>query len=264
MKVSVRDLLKNKYVLYLVALIAVIEVLGHLTVQDFEAVTIFVIAALLANYFSKNMIIVLGAGVVATTIFTATRVVKEGMKEGNDKEASSSQPETGNNDTQDANNDSSSEEAPPSCDAHTSKDSCPSETCLWNESSNSCGAKQDGFTTNNVPSASPAKVSGEEETEEEVEEVEAKEEKEEMGYATKEELAEVKTMVEEIKAMLEPKEEMSEEVKEEIVEEVKEELSAVKPIKHNPEASTPQKKQVQFAKGQFNTTLDRVLSKLNK
>ena len=53
-------------------------------------------------------------------------------------------------------------------------------------------------------------------------------------------------------------------VKEEFSEEVKEELSAVKPIKHNPEASTPQKKQVQFAKGQFNTTLDRVLSKLNK
>ena len=102
--------------------------------------------------------------------------------------------------------------------------------------------------------------------EEEVEETEDLEEvKEEMSYATKEELAEVKTMVEEIKAMLEPKEEMSEEVKEEEVkEEVKEELSAVKPIKHNPEASTPQKKQVQFAKGQFNTTLDRVLSKLNK
>ena len=103
----------------------------------------------------------------------------------------------------------------------------------------------------------PAKE--EEETEDLEEEV-----KEEMSYATKEELAEVKTMVEEIKAMLEPKEEMSEELKEEIVEEVKEELSAVKPIKHNPEASTPQKKQVQFAKGQFNTTLDRVLSKLNK
>ena len=103
----------------------------------------------------------------------------------------------------------------------------------------------------------PAKE--EEETEDLEEEV-----KEEMSYATKEELAEVKTMVEEIKAMLEPKEEMSEEVKEEIVEEVKEELSAVKPIKHNPEANTPQKTQVQFAKGNFNTTLDRVLSKLNK
>tara|TARA_B110000908_G_scaffold127640_1_gene149779 strand:+ start:226 stop:786 length:561 start_codon:yes stop_codon:yes gene_type:complete len=43
----------------------------------------------------------------------------------------------------------------------------------------------------------------------------------------------------------------------------KEEMSSVrKPIKHNPEAK--QKKQVEFAKGQFNTTLDRVLNKLNK
>lgn len=54
------------------------------------------------------------------------------------------------------------------------------------------------------------------------------------------------------------------EMTEEVIEEVKEELSAVKPIKHNPEAKAPQKKQVQFAKGNFNTTLDRVLSKLNK
>ena len=46
----------------------------------------------------------------------------------------------------------------------------------------------------------------------------------------------------------------------------KEEFSeaSAKPIKHNPEASTPQKKQVQFAKGKYNTTLDRVLNKLNK
>lgn len=53
-------------------------------------------------------------------------------------------------------------------------------------------------------------------------------------------------------------------VKEEFSEEVKEELSEVKPIKHNPETKAPQKTKVQFGKGQFNTTLDRVLSKLNK
>ena len=55
-------------------------------------------------------------------------------------------------------------------------------------------------------------------------------------------------------------------VKEEFSEEVSEELSeaSAKPIKHNPEAVTPQKKQVQFAKGKYNTTLDRVLNKLNK
>merc|ERR1712086_857579 len=38
-------------------------------------------------------------------------------------------------------------------------------------------------------------------------------------------------------------------------EDKKEELSAVKPIKHNPEASAAQKTQVQFGKGQFTTTL---------
>ena len=48
-------------------------------------------------------------------------------------------------------------------------------------------------------------------------------------------------------------------------EDKKEEMSAArKPIKHNPEAKAPQKKQMQFGKGQFNTTLDRVLNKLNK
>jgi hypothetical protein len=118
---------------------------------------------------------------------------------------------------------------------------------------------------------------------EETEEEEKEEEKEEMGYATKEELAEVKSMIDEIKAMLEPKgddeevemEEVSrqpksrtikEEFSEELSEEVKTELSepASKPIKHNPEGETPQTTKFEFAKGRFNTTLDRVLNKLNK
>ena len=134
------------------------------------------------------------------------------------------------------------------------------------------------------------KSEGEEAKEEEVEaeiEVEAEEEeKEEMGYATKEELAEVKSMIEEIKAMLEPKEEMSEEPKEELKEEVKEEVElsevaqevvneiptevakelsepAAEPINTNAEVS---KTQVKFniASRRKMSTLDRVMSKINK
>jgi len=130
------------------------------------------------------------------------------------------------------------------------------------------------------------KSENEEAKEEEVEaeiEVEAEEEeKEEMGYATKEELAEVKSMIDEIKAMLEPKEEMSEEPKEEvkeevelsevaqevvneIPEEVKQELSepAAEPINTNAEIS---KTQVKFniASKRKMSTLDRVISKINK
>ena len=110
-------------------------------------------------------------------------------------------------------------------------------------------------------------------TEDLAEEEEKEEEKEEMGYATKEELAEVRNKIDEIKAMLEPKEEMSEETSEEVIEEkvemskeVQEQLSepASKPIKHNPEGESKQMKKVEFGKGRFTTTLDRVLNKLNK
>ena len=114
------------------------------------------------------------------------------------------------------------------------------------------------------------------------EEVEAnEEEKEEMGYATKEELsaavAEMKEMIEEIKAMMSPKEEeMSEEVaeepqaeepKEELAEEVKEEEvemsadePAAKPIKHNPETKTADMHK--FSKGARKDTLSRIFDKL--
>lgn len=104
--------------------------------------------------------------------------------------------------------------------------------------------------------------------EEPTEEVEAKEE--EMSYATKEELsaavAEMKEMIEEIKAMMSPKEEeMSEEVAEEPKEEVKEvEMSAdepaAKPIKHNPETKTADMHK--FSKGGRKDTLSRIFDKL--
>jgi len=117
----------------------------------------------------------------------------------------------------------------------------------------------------------------EEEAEEEVEEVEAKEEEEEM-YATKRELAEVKEMIEEIKAMLEPKEDLSadelgnlmtEELAKheklelsEVPEEVQEELNqpAAEPIKANPEVQT--KQNFKFANKRKLSTLDRVMNKI--
>ena len=102
-------------------------------------------------------------------------------------------------------------------------------------------------------------------------EEEKEEVKEEMGYATKEELSsaveEVKAMIEEIKAMMSPKEEMAEDGEGVLKSRtVKEEFSeaAAAPIKHNPEAVSSQKTKVEFGKGKFTSTLDRVLNKLNK
>ena len=124
-----------------------------------------------------------------------------------------------------------------------------------------------------------AEIGAKEEEEVEAKDEEKDEEKQEMGYATKEELAEVKEMIEEIKAMLEPKEEMGEEPKEElseeveqvevvaeeVVEQVKEELSqpAVEPLTHNPEANAKRKVEFKYAKNRKASVLDRVLNKLN-
>jgi hypothetical protein len=120
----------------------------------------------------------------------------------------------------------------------------------------------------------------EEETEE-VGEVEAagEEEKESLGYATKEELAEVKDMIEEIKAMLEPKEDLSEDLgnllteelaKHEKVElneipvEVQSELNepSAEPIVSNPEGKKVISK-FSVSKNRKSTTIDRVMAKIN-
>lgn len=105
---------------------------------------------------------------------------------------------------------------------------------------------------------------------EEVEEVEVEEtedlkeeEKEDLGYATKEELSEVKAMIEEIKAMIKDKEEMAAEAKE-VEEKVKEELSstpAAAPLKHNPEAENKTKRMV-LGQNRPQSTKDLVFAKI--
>ena len=110
----------------------------------------------------------------------------------------------------------------------------------------------------------------EEEVEEEVEAEE--EEKEEMGYATKEELEEVKKMVEEIKMILEPKEEeMTEEVDSSVKSEEtttktvyaeKEELAEVEKVKHNPESESKPNLNL-HGQNKLSTTLDRVMQRIS-
>ena len=103
-----------------------------------------------------------------------------------------------------------------------------------------------------------------------VEEVEAEDKpKEEMGYATKEELEEVKKVVEEIKAILDPKQE-EEEMSEEVDTSVKSEETTTKTVyaekvekvSHNPENET--KKQTSlYSQKRSGNTLDRVMQKIS-
>ena len=120
-----------------------------------------------------------------------------------------------------------------------------------------------------------SEVSQEEEEKEESKEEDKEEElKEEDKYATKEELAEIKSMVEEIKEMMKPKEEdlaeqeelMSQKLTELACQEdeaLKEELSqpASEPIKHSPESKEELNKIV-YGKNRPMNTRDRVLNRI--
>lgn len=113
-----------------------------------------------------------------------------------------------------------------------------------------------------------AEAEAEEPAEEEVEAEE--EEKVEAEYVTKEELAEVVSMIEEIKSMIEPKEEMSADeignvITEELAAQEKTELSEepVQRVNHSPESKVEKNLQL-FSQNRKPSTLDRVFQNLNK
>lgn len=74
-------ILNDKNVLYVVFVLAILNVLGYLLVLNTEAVAFFIIVGFLTTYFSKNMIVVLSIAMISTSLFnsTRTRTVQEGM-----------------------------------------------------------------------------------------------------------------------------------------------------------------------------------------
>ena len=54
-----KDLTTNKYVLYIVAFIAALNVLGYMAMGKNICVLLFILIAAITSYFSKNMIFVL-------------------------------------------------------------------------------------------------------------------------------------------------------------------------------------------------------------
>ena len=66
MKFNYKSLLENKFVLYLMFFIALTTIFGYFMSNNCSAVLFFILLALLTNYFSKNMIVILGCAIVGT------------------------------------------------------------------------------------------------------------------------------------------------------------------------------------------------------
>jgi hypothetical protein len=73
---QLQQLLKNKYVLYIVFFFAITNVLGFLSVGDYKSLTFFVGLVVVASYFSKNMIVNLLFAMVFTNMFFVGRKIE--------------------------------------------------------------------------------------------------------------------------------------------------------------------------------------------
>ena len=90
-------LLNNKITLFIVTALALFSLYIHITKSNFSAVLLFFLTAALVYSFTKNMLLVLGASFIVTTIASMSKNLfglKEGFKE--DKEgAEGAETETG-------------------------------------------------------------------------------------------------------------------------------------------------------------------------
>lgn len=75
-----KDLLKNKYILYIVLFLAITNVVGYLFVENYNAILLFITIGYLSTFFSKNMIINLITPIIVTNIVFSGKRTIEGMK----------------------------------------------------------------------------------------------------------------------------------------------------------------------------------------
>jgi len=66
MKFSANVLLNNPIVLYIVAFLSLTSIFGYLMINNYAAIVFFILVAFLTNYFSKNMIVILGVSLILT------------------------------------------------------------------------------------------------------------------------------------------------------------------------------------------------------
>ena len=82
---TISKILTNKYVLYLVAFLSLINVVGYMLVEDLNHIIVFILVGVIMTYFSKNMTIILLVSLVSSNLFSLCFLV-EGFENDKSKE----------------------------------------------------------------------------------------------------------------------------------------------------------------------------------
>jgi len=147
-------ILKNKYVLYVVLLLAITNVLGFLQRRDFESLTIFVAIGVLSTYFSKNMVVNLIVAIVGSNVVRGSGLVREGLTVKKGKEKTKERKQSA---------DEVAAELDEDCGGDGNIKCANGLTC--DKITNKC-KNRSGFGQRNVPSSKPASVNPASESEE--------------------------------------------------------------------------------------------------
>ena len=148
MKLQAPAILKNKYVLYVLLVLAIINVLGYVALQDYDSLALFVAVGVLSTYFSKNMAVNLLLAIAVTSLIAINKRVVEGMKNEDDDEEEEKPKKKAKKGKKEGMKEGQTNFT--GCQAGTS---CPANR--------ECNSQSDCTTSsfqNNVPPSSPASV----------------------------------------------------------------------------------------------------------
>ena len=71
---------KNKYVLYSLSFLGIINVLGYVALEDYNSMALFVVMLLLSRYFSKNWSLNIIISILVSSVVSMNNKVREGFK----------------------------------------------------------------------------------------------------------------------------------------------------------------------------------------
>ena len=78
-KNSVKNLLKNKIVLYVLVALALTNILGYISMNNNKAIVLFISLGLITSFFSKNMILILAVPLILVNLLIGVNVGVEAM-----------------------------------------------------------------------------------------------------------------------------------------------------------------------------------------
>ena len=159
-------LLNNKIVLYVVALVALIDVIAYIINKEFGAVIFFYLAGLIAYKFSSNMTVVLGSALIATSLVHLLKNMlgfKEGFVEENQDKINAETFKEGKDDKEEEEEEEKEEEEKEKEEELktllSNQPKKPRKTTSGSDSKESLKNKKNGFTNqkltpaviNNIP-----------------------------------------------------------------------------------------------------------------